>query len=94
MSTERIAANGQVITEEMIERWCRAYEAGEFPAGEHTVGGVVRGRPPLSSEGTVTFSVKIPVGMKAAMEKRAAEEGISMGALTRDALTDKLLDSA
>lgn len=94
MNEERIAANGQVITDEMIDRWCEAYEAGEFPEGEHTVGDVVRGRPPLSSEGTVTFSMKIPIGMKAAVEKRAAEEGISMGAFVRDALTDKLLESA
>lgn len=26
-----IAANGQEITESMIERWCDAYEQGEFP---------------------------------------------------------------
>ena len=40
-----IAANGQEITETMIDRWCEAYEKGEFPEGEHTVGGVAMGRP-------------------------------------------------
>ena len=45
-----IATNGQEITEEMIETWCAAYEQGEFPEGEHTVGKIVVGRPPLSSE--------------------------------------------
>lgn len=53
MSTERkayTAADGREVTEEMIDRWCEAYERGEFPEGERTVGGVVRGRPPLSNE--------------------------------------------
>lgn len=34
------AANGQEITEEMVRRWCDAYERGEFPECERTVGGV------------------------------------------------------
>lgn len=57
-------ANGQVVTDEMIDAWCESYERGEFPDGEHTVGGIVHGRPPLSGEGTATLSVKIPLGMK------------------------------
>lgn len=51
------AANGQVVTDEMIDAWCESYERGEFPDGEHTVGGIVHGRPPLSGEGTATLSV-------------------------------------
>lgn len=51
-----IAANGREITDSMIARWCDAYERGEFPAGEHTVGAVVMGRPPLSRDNTATFS--------------------------------------
>lgn len=94
MSKQRIAANGQEITDEMIERWCDAYERGEFPKGERTVGGVVYGRPPLSEEGSVTFSVKIPVGMKKAIEKQAQKEGVSMGAFARSALTDRLVSHA
>ena len=57
-------ASGQVVTDEMIDAWCESYERGEFPDGEHTVGGIVHGRPPLSGEGTATLSVKIPLGMK------------------------------
>lgn len=94
MSDKRFAPDGTEITEEMIDRWCAAYEAGEFPEGERTEGGVVRGRPPLSSEGSVVLSAKVPAGMKAAVERRAAEEGVSMGAFVRDALTDKLLAGA
>ena len=68
-------ANGQVVTDEMIDAWCESYERGEFPDGEHTVGGIVHGRPPLSGEGTATLSVKIPLGMKEAIRRRAAAEG-------------------
>ena len=25
-------ANGQVVTDEMIDAWCESYERGEFPA--------------------------------------------------------------
>ncbi len=62
MSKTYTAANGQVVTDEMIDAWCESYEHGEFPDGEHTVGGIVHGRPPLSGEGTATLSVKIPLG--------------------------------
>ena len=48
------AANGQVVTDEMIDAWCESYERGEFPDGEHADGGIVHGRPPLSGEGTAT----------------------------------------
>lgn len=52
------AANGQVVTDEMIDAWCESYERGEFPDGEHAVGGIVHGRPPLSGEGTATLSAR------------------------------------
>lgn len=91
MSKEYVAANGQVITDEMINRWCESYEKGEFPEGEKTVGKVVYGRPPLSSEGTVTLSVKVPIGMKVAIEQKAKEEGVGTSAFVRSALAAKLL---
>lgn len=86
-----VAANGQEITEEMIDGWCDAYERGEFPEGERTVGGVVHGRPPLSTGGTAVISVKVPVGMKRAVERKAKSEGMSTSAYARAALADKLL---
>ncbi len=85
--------DGQEITEEMIAQWCDAYESGSFPEGEHTVGQVVHGRPPLSTEGTAVISVKVPLGLKLAIERRAEQQGISTSAFTRSALTDKLLAS-
>ena len=90
MARTYTAANGQVITEEMIDGWCAAYEEGEFPADEHTVGGVVRGRPPLSREETVTLSVKVPAGMKEAIRRRAEEEGVTPSEYARLALSEKL----
>lgn len=37
------AANRQEITDEMIDRWRKSYEQGEFPEDERTVGGVIYG---------------------------------------------------
>ena len=77
------AANGQVVTDEMIDAWCESYERGEFPDGEHTVGGI--------GEGTATLSVKIPLGMKEAIRRRAAAEGMTPSEFARAALSEKLL---
>ncbi len=85
------AANGQDLTDEMIDRWCEAYDRGEFPEGERTVGCVIHGRPPLSAEGTATISIKVPVGMKKALEQRAADAGVTLSAFSRSALADKLI---
>lgn len=94
MSRTWTAANGQEITEEMIDHWCEYYNNGEFPPGEKTVGQTRYGRPPLSSEGSAVISVKIPAGMKKAIEQRAKNEGMTTSAYTRAALTDKLLTAA
>jgi hypothetical protein len=86
-----IAANGQEITEAMIEGWCEAYERGEFPEGERTVGGVVMGRPPLSADKTVTVTVKIPIGMKEALARKAQNQGVTMSAYVRSVLANDIL---
>lgn len=44
------SANGREITDEMIDRWRKSYEQGEFPEDGRTVGGVIMGRPPLSTD--------------------------------------------
>ena len=90
MSSYR-AANGQEITEEMISRWCDAYEQGEFPAGERTVGGVVLGRPPLSADKTVTLNIKVPVGMKAALAKKAKKNGKTVSGYAREIIAEDLM---
>lgn len=93
MSKAYVAANGAKITDEMIDRWCESYENGEFPEGERTVGRVVYGRPPLSTEGTAVISIKVPIGMKRALEREASSEGVSVSAYARAALADRLLAS-
>ena len=94
MSKSYKASNGQEITEGMIDRWCESYEKGEFPDGENTVGSVVYGRPPLSEgEATVTLSVKVPAGLKEAIEQNAKAKGISPSAYVRSVLTESLLAS-
>lgn len=95
MSTEKAytSADGREITEGMIDRWCASYEAGEFPAGERTVGGVVRGRPPLSRDKTAVLTIKMPAGMKAAILRRASDEGLSASAWARDVLASDLISA-
>ena len=85
------AANGQEITEKMVGRWCEAYERGEFPEGEKTVGGIVMGRPPLSSDKTVTIALKVPAGMKEAITRKAKHQGTTVSAYIRSALTEDIL---
>ena len=46
---------------------------------------------PLSGEGTATLSVKIPLGMKEAIRRRAAAEGMTPSEFARAALSEKLL---
>lgn len=86
-----IAANGQEVTDAMIERWCSAYERGEFPEGERSVGEVVMGRPPLSADGTETLTIKLPSGMKAAIRRKAEQMGMTASAYVRNVLADDLL---
>lgn len=86
-----VAASGQEFTDAMIDRWCDAYEQGEFPEGERTVGGVVMGRPPLSMEQTVALTIKMPVGMKAAIVKKAKANGKTASGYARDLFAEDLM---
>lgn len=78
----------------MIDEWCGYYDKGEFPPGEHTTSVVLRGRPPLSQVGTTPLTVKLPTGMKAAIEKKAAAEGLSVSADVRGVFSEWLLQTA
>ena len=87
------AANGQELTDALIDQWCEAYERGEYPEGEHTVGSVVMGRPPLSMEKTVAFTIKMPVGMKAAIVKRAKAKGQTASGYARELIAEDLMSA-
>jgi hypothetical protein len=86
------AADGQTVTDEMIARWSDALDRDEWPKGWRNVGGVVRGRPPLSVEGSTVLSVKVPTGLKMAIEREAKAEGVTSSELVRSMLASALLD--
>ena len=86
------AVNGQEITDAMIERWCEAYEQGEFPDGERSTGKVVYGRPPLSADKTSTITIKLPLGMKEAVRRRAKQLGLTTSSYARNVLASDLLN--
>lgn len=50
MGKSWVAADGRTITDEMVERWERELETGEFFGKGVTVGGVVDGQPPRSMD--------------------------------------------
>ena len=63
------ATSGQEITEEMINRWCDAYEQGDFPDGEQTIGEVVIGRPPLYADNAAIVSAEAFIDMTADLKE-------------------------
>lgn len=94
MSKTYVAANGQELDGRTIDRWCEAYERGEFPEGEHTVGPVVEGRPPMTSDNSAVISIKVPKGMKIAAERNAKAAGMSLSAYVRSILAEGMLTQA
>ena len=46
------AANGTVVTEQMLDSWSSALDRDEWPEGWANKGEVVYGRPPLSVSGS------------------------------------------
>ncbi len=85
------AANGQLVTDEMISSWCESLDRNEWPNGWKNVGNVVHGKPPVDSESSVVLSVKVPIGMKRAIEARAKNKGMSTSAAARELLENGLL---
>ena len=69
------AADGSVVTDEMIDGWCEALDRDEWPEGWKSRSEIVYGRPPLSVGGTVTLSIKVPVAMKQAIASEAKRRG-------------------
>jgi len=86
------AANGQTVTEEMILKWGEALDNDEWPDGWRNVGEIVNGRAPTMASSVETLSVKVPAGMKRAIEREASAEGVSSSELVRSMLASCLLD--
>ena len=87
------AANGKMVTGEMLNRLCEVLDKDEWPAGEHSIGQSINGRPPLSAEGSTVLSVKVSPAMKRAIEREAAAESLSTGKLVRTVLAEGLIDN-
>jgi hypothetical protein len=84
--------SGHMVTEEMIDKWSEALDRDEWPEGWVNVGKVVIGRPPMSAEGSVTLSVKVPVAMKKAIENEAKNDGLSTSDYVRSVLASELVN--
>lgn len=85
--TDFVSANGQVMTDEMMERLESYYARGEFPPEEYSVGEVIHGAPPSMRSGGVTIPVQIPLETQRAIASRAKEENITPGELASAVLT-------
>ncbi|MDR1015577.1 MAG: ribbon-helix-helix protein, CopG family [Coriobacteriales bacterium] len=85
------AADGQMVTSDMLSRWCEALDKDEWPQGEHSVGEAISGRPPLSAEGSAVLSVKVSPAMKRAIENKAKSEGVTTSDFVRSMLASSLV---
>lgn len=61
-------ANGDILTDEEIERESAEYEAGTW---EGRLENIRVGRPPLADEQMITVPVKFPASMVAAIDRRS-----------------------
>lgn len=80
---EYVLANGEVLTDEELEREAEEYENGTW---EGHLTNVRIGRPNLCDEelGTVTF--KAPRSRIEAMERKAASQGMTKSQFMREAM--------
>ncbi len=81
-----VAENGVAVTEEMVQTWCEAYEAGEIPEGYDEASPVVQGRPKLFEGEMTSVTIRIPVQEKSALQQEAASQGVSMSVYLRGIL--------
>lgn len=88
-----VAVNGQVMTDEMMERLESYYARGEFPPGEYSAGEVIDGPPPSMSSGVSTISVRISPEIQRVIANRAKEENVTPGELASAALTRAFTNS-
>ena len=80
---EHKLANGEVLTDEDIERECEEYEAGTWSGG---LKNLRIGRPRYSDEELETVTFKAPKSKVEAMQQMAKEQGISKSEFMRRAM--------
>ncbi|WP_028821732.1 ribbon-helix-helix domain-containing protein [Propionimicrobium lymphophilum] len=88
------AINGQVVSDEMLEKLESTYASGEFPDGESAASDVIQGSPrALSPEGTAVLSVKVPVAMKRAIQEKAEKGNMTPSELVRSMIARELIEA-
>ena len=80
-------ADGEILTDEDIERECAEYEDGTWEGG---LKNYRIGRPRYSDEELGTIVFKAPLSKIEAMERKAREQGVSKSQFMRDALEHAL----
>lgn len=87
---ERIARDGTVLTDELLDEMAKEYEAGTW---EGPLGEVVMGRPRLFDEELETVSFRLPKSRVDALEAAAKRRGETKSDLFREAV-DRFLEEA
>lgn len=85
-----IAADGTVVTEEMITRWTEALDRDEWPEGWENKSEIMEGKP-VSYTQLDTLSIKLPTALKTAAQKQASNEGKTVSAYVRGLIASALL---
>lgn len=83
-----ISNNGKEVTQEMIDKWCEAYDKGEFPDGEYSTGRIWYGVPTPTLSKTITF--KASESLEKSIKSRAKQLGISTSDFCREAISNAL----
>ena len=86
-----IAENGVPVTEEMVEKWCSAYESGELPEGYMLDSEPTVGRPQLCDGGMESITIRIPVAQKKALQREAKNSGMNLSGYVRRILALRTL---
>lgn len=83
-----IAENGKPVTQAMIDKWCEAYDAGNyFPENEETTA-VFWGVPNQTLSKTITF--KVSESLEKSIKSRSKQLGISTSDFCREAISNAL----
>ncbi len=77
--------DGKTFTDEDINSWCENYEYGEFLPNSQTTN-IISGKPQHTTPKSATITLKVPVGMKVALNKKAKQQGVTTSAYIRSAL--------
>lgn len=87
------AANGQIVTDQMITDWESALECDEWPQGWENHSEIIYGRPPLNAGASVTLSIKVPAALKQAITQEAKKRGTTTSNYARALLAAGMLAS-